>query len=109
LFTTLVRNSPRTSALVRVLYGEQASWSATEHLLASLVDLTNILLWFKTADGQKGRKRPKPVRRPGTVEAVEGVSLGGAGVPKEEFAERWARAVALQEKLKAEEKAVSDV
>lgn len=29
-----------------------------------MVDLTNILVWMKSSDGQKNRNRPKPIPRP---------------------------------------------
>lgn len=83
-------------AFYHQLHGEVAEWSAQEHLTANLIDLVMLLVWFKTSDGQKGRNRPKPVQRPGVNQQSEGVSLGGAGVPVEEFADRWAEAVARQ-------------
>jgi len=49
-------------------------------LQASMVDLLNILVWFKTADGQKGRNRPKLVPRPG-VEPDKDTKSHGKGVP----------------------------
>jgi hypothetical protein len=61
----MVKHSDRGSALYKVVHGEKAAWSITDHLLAMLVDLMQILVWFKTKDGSKGRNRPKPLPRPG--------------------------------------------
>lgn len=61
----MVRRSPRTSALFQETFGEQALLSTTDHLLLDLYDLTAMLLWMQSADGQKGRNRPKPRKRPG--------------------------------------------
>lgn len=60
----LVRHAEPGSAIFRATFGEHATWGVTDHLLAALVDLTNLLVWFKSKDGQKNRNRPKPVRRP---------------------------------------------
>lgn len=60
----LVRHAEPGSAIFRATFGEQATWSVTDHLLASLVDLTNIQVWMGSKDGQKNRNRPKPVARP---------------------------------------------
>lgn len=43
----------------------QINWSHTNMLLASAVDALNVLIWQKTSDGQKGKKHPKPIPRPG--------------------------------------------
>ena len=59
-----MRHAEPGSAIFRATFGEQATWGVTEHLLAALVDLTNILVWFKSKDGQKNQNRPKPLRRP---------------------------------------------
>jgi hypothetical protein len=65
----LVRHAEPGSAIFRATFGEQATWGAAEHLLAGLVDLTNMLVWMKSADGQKNRNRPKPIQRPADKEA----------------------------------------
>lgn len=64
----LVRHAEPGSAIYRATFGEQATWSVTDHLLAALVDLMNLLVWFKSKDGQRNQNRPKPVERPGTRE-----------------------------------------
>lgn len=40
-------------------------WPLTQQLLASAVDELRVMIWQKTKDGQKGRKPPKPIPRPG--------------------------------------------
>jgi hypothetical protein len=60
----LVRHAEPGSAIFRATFGEQATWSVTDHLLAALYDLTNLMVWMKSKDGQKNRNRPKPISRP---------------------------------------------
>lgn len=40
-------------------------WDLTNMLLASSVDALNTLIWQKTKNGQKGKKPPRPIPRPG--------------------------------------------
>lgn len=61
----IVRNLGSESAYFRVTHADTWNWDNQAMLQASMVDLLNILVWFKTADGQKGRNRPKLVPRPG--------------------------------------------
>lgn len=56
-------NDPH-SALVRAADPDHL-WDLHAHLLANIADSLNLLVWFKTRDGQKGRNRPKPIPRPG--------------------------------------------
>lgn len=56
-------------ALFRALYPKESEWDLHAHLAADLVDLTHLLVWFKTKDGSKGRNRPKPYPRPGVEDA----------------------------------------
>jgi hypothetical protein len=60
----LVRHAEPGSAIFRATFGEQATWSVTDHLLAALYDLTNLMVWMKSKDGQKNRNRPRPIPRP---------------------------------------------
>lgn len=101
----LVKHSGPQSAIVREIKGDAASWSVTDYLLAVLIDLMNVLVWFKTKDGSKGRNRPKPIARPGVggpddlldVE-VEGGAVrvegefrtSGPGLTIDEFNALWA-------------------
>lgn len=81
-----IRHSPAGSAYYAAESGEESLWGVQEHLMANLVDLTNILVWFKTKDGQKGRNRPKPIPRPG-VEEPNTRKHGGAKIPAKDIAD----------------------
>lgn len=81
-----IRHSPAWSAYYAAESGEESLWGVQEHLMANLVDLTNILVWFKTKDGQKGRNRPKPIPRPG-VEEPGKRKHGGAKIPAADIAD----------------------
>ena len=76
----IVRNLGSESAYFRVTHPDTWNWDNKAMLQASMVDLLNILVWFKTADGQKGRNRPKLVPRPG-VEPDKDTKHHGKGVP----------------------------
>lgn len=54
-----------TSSLVGLVHPERAGWTATNMLLADIIDNTRILLWLNTQDAQDGRNFPDPVVRPG--------------------------------------------
>ena len=82
----LIRHSPKGSAYYSLESGEESLWGVQEHLTANLVDLTNILVWFKTKDGSKGRNRPKPIPRPGMQEPGK-KKHGGAKIPAKKLAE----------------------
>lgn len=81
-----IRHSPKGSAYYSIESGEDSLWGVQEHLTANLVDLTNILVWFKTKDGSKGRNRPKPIPRPGMQEPGK-KKHGGAKIPAQKLAE----------------------
>lgn len=53
------------TAYYRACHPNDWQWSQESMLQASTVDLLNLLVWFKTKDGQQGRNRPKPLPRPG--------------------------------------------
>jgi len=61
----IIRNAPRTSAIARSVDPERAEWGVTDYLLAQVADAGAWLVWAKSADGAKGRNRPKPIPRPG--------------------------------------------
>jgi hypothetical protein len=65
---TLIYNLPPGSALHRSM-DLPIQWGNEAHMLALIADQLAIANWQRTADGQKGRKRPKPLRRPGVAEA----------------------------------------
>jgi hypothetical protein len=70
----MVRHSSRDSAVYRESFGEEASFSTTDHILANLYDVASLMLWLQTKDGQKGRNRPKPMFRPGKASEVRELS-----------------------------------
>lgn len=63
---TVVRQSPRSSALFRAMNPEEAEWGLTQQLLAYQADLTAVGNWQR-AQGKR-KDYPKPIPRPG-VEA----------------------------------------
>jgi hypothetical protein len=56
--------------------GESASWSLTDHLLAAVVDALHVANWQRTSDGAKGRRRPKPIPRPGVGDDATVIGRG---------------------------------
>lgn len=76
----VVRYLPPTSALHRSMYGAQAEWGVTEHLLASAVDALRGANWQRS--GGKG-KRPEPIPRPGDEDKRK-KRYGTASIPLEE-------------------------
>lgn len=57
----IVREAPRSSALMRHLLPEGSQWSVDSYLLAGVLDALQARLW--QAGGGKGKK-PDPVDRP---------------------------------------------
>ncbi len=56
----------RESALRRSLDpDDKTAWSTGEHLLAYIADVLVIANWQRSDDGAKGRKKPRPLPRPG--------------------------------------------
>lgn len=108
LLVGLVRYSANDSALMRAAHGEQMAWSPAEYLLAIVVDLLQLDLWFQTEDGHKNRNRPQPVNRPGQRSAG-GMSLGGKGIATDlaDFKVKYAALAAKQEAEKATQEAES--
>lgn len=76
----LLRQLPADAALWRSMHGDAATWQATDHLLAALIDRVGLLLW--QGGGGKGSK-PKPVPRPG-----ERVSAAKSRMAPREMARR---------------------
>lgn len=88
-FAAMVTHSPRDSALMRTVYGELVEWSATEHLLASAVDVLNLIAYLNS--DTKKNKPPTPLRRPG-IEAEKPTHQFGdasSAVPESEFWAIW--------------------
>lgn len=62
---SIVKHSGPGSALYRVVHGELAAWTVTDHLLAHILDKAAWLVWAKSKDGLKNVRQPKPIPRPG--------------------------------------------
>lgn len=60
--TDLVVYLPDDSVTFTAVAG---GWSLANQLAAAQVDELRVMIWQKTKDGQKGRKQPKPIPRPG--------------------------------------------
>ena len=73
------RHSRQDDAVFKAAFGDKAAWTVTDHLLACMVDLTNMLVWMQSADGQKNRNRPKPIERPGDREELLALPVGADG------------------------------
>ena len=59
----IVKHLPRSSALVRVIEGDDHPWGLAEQLLAAAVDALSAANWQR---GEGKRKdKPKPIPRPG--------------------------------------------
>ena len=82
-----VAHLPRESATAIAAIGERARWGDSEHLLASLVDLMHLSVWMNSRDGQKGRNRPKALKRPG--EKREGRTYGSGRYTPQELTEMF--------------------
>lgn len=67
----LLKNSPKDSAFVRSVSGDDSGWSVTDHLLALVVDHLAIAQWQR--GGGKG-PLPKPLKRPGTENERHGTA-----------------------------------
>mgnify|MGYP001148205467 CR=1 FL=1 len=81
--SVLLHHSRPGSAFLRSLAGEDAEWSLTDHLLASVIDVLNAANWQR--GGGKG-SRPKPVSRPGVKD--KGSEHFGTAVSIEELRRR---------------------
>lgn len=75
------------SATYRVELGNDHVWGLQEQLAALQADYLRILIWQRTGDGQKGRKFPKPIKRPGVDDGIDRKKIGGTTkVPAEDLA-----------------------
>lgn len=78
----IVRQSPRGSALDRVVNPEESQWGLAEHLQAATFDALRVANW------QRGEARksdfPKPTLRPGVE--PEGKTIGRDALPMGEMA-----------------------
>lgn len=61
---SIVEYSPRDSAIARAAHPNEVAWTATDYLLANVVDVLNVANYQRDkANGGRGR-RPKPMKRP---------------------------------------------
>ncbi|MCV7226057.1 hypothetical protein H7J73_08425 [Mycolicibacterium komossense] len=74
-----------------VFHAFEQGWTTTDYLLAIIADAEHDLIWQKTKDGQKNRKRPKRIPRP-KRESSDGTTSSGLSrvsvMPVEEFERR---------------------
>lgn len=84
----IVVYASETSALARSVHGSRASWSTTNHLLASVLDALNVANWQRT--GRKGN-RPKPTPRPGDEPSKNERRFGTASMPLDQAKEFFDR------------------
>lgn len=78
------------SAYYRTVEPDTAFWmggSGVQNLLASVVDQLAILVWQNTKDGQKGRRRPKPIKRPWSKDSTD--RIGRGAIPATEWDAWW--------------------
>lgn len=80
----MIKHSPRTSAVVREMFGEEVVWSVTDHLLAAVVDYSALIAWLNS--DTKKNERPEPIKRPG--QKTDNQAMGTA-VPVSEFQRLW--------------------
>lgn len=86
--TTAVLTPRRTMVLLRRLPpgawtdpDSAASWTIEAHILASLVDAVNHLIWLtQRVNSKKAPKQPKPFPRPGQKTKPEQRAKGPAGI-----------------------------
>lgn len=76
-----------------VFHAFEQGWNTTDYLLALVADGIHDLIWQKTKDGRKNRKRPKRIPRP-KRETDDGTTSTGLGrvsvMTVEEFERRRA-------------------
>lgn len=70
-FKSFVLCAPPGTAVYHHLH---QGWLIGDHLAAYQLDVLNWLRWAKTEDGQKNRRRPEPVPRPGLPTPAESAS-----------------------------------
>lgn len=61
-----------------VFHAVEQGWGTTDYLLALIGDGIHDLIWQKTKDGRKNRKRPKRIPRP-KRESDDGTASTGLG------------------------------
>lgn len=63
--------------------GDSASWPIEAHLLAVLLDATNVANWQRS--GKRNAPKPKPVQRPGQRQPGRHIGRRGGGMSMSEF------------------------
>lgn len=61
-----------------VFHAFEQGWNTTDYLVALVADGIHDLIWQKTKDGRKNRKRPKRIPRP-KRESGDGTASTGLG------------------------------
>ncbi|QGJ92123.1 tail assembly chaperone [Gordonia phage Lauer] len=89
------------SKLFAIEHPDEAGWDRKVLLMADMVDSLRWLVWAKTKDGQKNRKHPKPIPRPGIKQHERRVK--GEAVPIDQFQEKMALLRARMKSSTAEE------
>jgi hypothetical protein len=76
----------------------------TDHLLASIYDALSVANWQRSADGSKGKNKPKPLKRPGEEAAREEKQavLKEKSVSLPVAASEWERHMAARRKRQEE-------
>jgi hypothetical protein len=64
----LVAALPADASTVEAVHGDQARWTLTDHLLASVFDALAVISW--QLGGDKRAARPKPMARPGVADTT---------------------------------------
>ena len=65
----LAAHLPQESACVRA-QNPEFEWTDTQYLLRSIEFSLRVIVWQNTKDGQKGRRKPKPIDTPAEIAKV---------------------------------------
>jgi hypothetical protein len=63
----IIEHSSVDSQLYKSMHPDDAGWTLTNLLLATIADVLRWLQWAKTKDGAKNRNQPDPIPRPGVA------------------------------------------
>lgn len=64
------------------MHPDEAGWTLTNMLLATIADVLRWLQWSKTKDGHKNLNAPDPIKRPGVLGRKRPVHPKGKGAPR---------------------------
>lgn len=88
---SLLTQLPEGSRVARAL-DPDAAWTMDRQLLAVIANDLNWLVWSQTKDGQKGRRKPKPIGPKGEQKAKDkGRKLKGMSMTSDELLAELAR------------------